>query len=539
MKWKKLLKSTAFTVIATAAWFSAGRIDASAEISQDSVTVDTEKQQMIVKLDENDKEVIISVATKGKKNGNITFKMSQWDVHEVNGAAEVKVDLSKLSNIKDNFIAVKTENMGTPFIVRIPAAAKVNVITYNAEKNELDFKAGDKKSTAKAATYFQYKTIYGDWSESKELTDGKKADIFQNFQHQGAGIYLRTSATKSGEALTPNTGDYKNVYDAQNINTKLDVYDSGTFPGKITKINIAKRANGPSVPVQYGAGTVTIPKAVEYRVLIKKDNDTDKYEFKTFDTDTETTSNNGESEVKIIETSDTSKATKDVTVDGLLSVSGKPAQSGASGFLEVRTAGKANDSSPKKAKCASNWTRVAIEVSAPLTNEELGGDEIIEAANTPNEKVDNGKYGDAGVNNAIICKDNKKLVTVAYGATPSATPSETSDPTPLVKGTVRFTNISNDPYQIVFSKDKVDSIDDLDTKNAQTLAARGSSASKMLNCTNIEDGSYVYIRKAGSQSTKTWAGIYRLFGVVDFPKTVPTETPTPTEIPETSETPTV
>ena len=140
MRLKKLLQGTAFTVLATAVCLAAGKTDASAQISQDSVTVDTDKQQMIVKPETGDKEVVISVAKKGKKRGNITFKMSQWDVHDVNGAKEVKVDLSKLSNVKDNFIAVKTEDMDTPFIVRIPAAAKVNVITYNAEKHELDFR---------------------------------------------------------------------------------------------------------------------------------------------------------------------------------------------------------------------------------------------------------------------------------------------------------------------------------------------------------------------------------------------------------------
>lgn len=513
MRLKKLLQGTAFAVLATAACLGTGKTDASAQVSKDSVTVDTDKQQMIVTPEADDKEVIINVAKKGKKKGNITFKMSQWDVHDVNGAKEVKIDLSKLNNVKENFIAVKTEDMANPFIVRIPAAAKVNVITYNAEKNELDFKAGTKKSDAKAAESFQYRTPYGSWSKPETLTDGKISGIFKKYQYQGLGIYLRTPATKAKETLTPNDGDYKNVYDAQN-NTKLQVYDSGSFPGKITKLNIAKQAKGPSVPVQYGAGTVTIPKAVEYRVLIKN-SETETYEFKQFKVNGET--KDGEpanSETETIKTADKFKATTNVKVADLLSMSdGTPATSGAIGILEVRTASKVNDSSPKKAKCASNWTRVAIQVTSPFTDDELGGDNVIASASCIVASVGAVDIQYAKIYKVGVDKDGKKtfqtLVAATYGSI---------DETTRNKGTVRFTNIGNDSYQIVVSKTKIDSdsIDQLDTKNVKTLAARGSSASKMLNWTNIEDGSYIYIRKAGNQSTKTWAGVYRLFGVVDF-----------------------
>lgn len=514
MRLKKLLQGTAFTVLATAACLATGKTDASAQISPDNVKVDTDKQQMIVTPETGDKEVVISVAKKGKKRGNITFKMSQWDVHDVvNGATEVKVDLSKLSNVKDNFIAVKTEDMDTPFIVRIPAAAKVNVITYNAEKHELDFKAGDKKSYAKAAEKFQYRTPYSSWSEPEKLTDGKKADIFRKYQYQGLGVYLRTPATKDKDTpLTPNNGDYKNVYDAKNLDTKLSVYDSGSFPGKITKLNIAKQAKGPSVPVQYGAGTVTIPKAVEYRVLIKN-SETNTYSFKKFTVNTET--KDGEpanTETKTIETADKSRATKDFPVAKLLSTSDTTlATSGAIGVLEVRTASKENDSNPKRAKCASNWTRVPIEVTAPFTDDELGGEATIASANsiiaTGSATATDIEYG-GGVRWAKIMKDGKQVVAVTYGTCSNG------------KGTVRFTNIGDDSYQIVVSENTVSSIDDLDTKNAKTLAARGSSATKILNLTNVNDGYYIYIRRAGNQSKKVWAGVYTLLGVVDFPKKV-------------------
>lgn len=520
MKAKKLLQGTGFAVLTAVACLGTSTTDASAQVSTADVKVDTDKQQMIVTPESDDKEVIISVAKKGKKKGKITFKMAQWDVHDVKGASEVKVDLSKLNNVKENFIAVKTEDMTKPFIVRIPAAAKVNVITYNAEKHELNFKAGAKKSYAKAAESFQYRTPYGSWSESEALIEGKKADIFSKYQYQGLGIYLRTPATKSGETLTPNNGDYKNVYDASNIDTKLDVYDSGSFPGKITKVNIAKQAKGPSVPVQYSAGTLTLPKKVEYRVLIK-DNNADTYSFKTFTSTKAAIEGEPETiETKTIKIADKYQATKNVPVSDLLStVQNEQAAPGAVGILEVRTVSKVDDNNPKKAKCASNWTRVVIEMTSPLTDEELGGAERIASASSiiASGSATGDSYGGAGIQAARIFKitDDKSIaiVTVSYG---TATYDKT---TSKWKGTVRFTNIGDDSYQIVVSDKKVDSIDDLDTKSVKTLSARGSSASKMLSLANVEDGSYIYIRKAGNQSKKTWAGVYKLFGRVDVPKT--------------------
>ena len=219
-----------------------------------------------------------------------------------------------------------------------------------------------------------------------------------------------------------------------------------------------------------------------------------KYEFKEFqktEGDTTITTN--------IEETNATKATTGVKVDTLLSTAAEPATTGAVGILEVRTKAKANDSSPKKAKCASKWTRINLEVTAPLTDKELGDEATITSACTIDAATSGGiKYA------VVVEKDSagveRKLVTVAYGAS---------------EKTIRFTNIGSDDYQILVSKEEVDDISKLPATGAKTLAA-GNVSTKIVNLTNVEQGSYIYIRKAGNQSKKKWAGVYRLFGVVDY-----------------------
>lgn len=529
MKKKKVLRGTAFAVLAVTAWLGTGKADASAQILDTDITnvakvkVDTDAQQMKITPEASDKEVLISIAKKGKKRDSKTkttktvFKMSQWDVHDTNGQT-VTVDLSKLSNTRENFIAVKTEDMKDPFIVRIPAVDKVNVITYNAQSNELEFKAGSKKDSATPVSSFQYKTPYSGWIKGESLTEGK-ATVFSKYQYQGLGIYLRTPATKTDEALTlNNSDDYKDVYNSDSIDTKLNVYDAGSFAGKITKINIAKRANGPSVPVQYTANTVTLPKAVEYRVLIKNG---DTYAFKEWKV-TATTD-------KTIKEADKSKSTPNVKITDLLGATTQ----GIEGILEVRTASKSN-SNPKLAKCASNWTRIAMEVAGPLSNELISFHEVndtkVETATTTTienkrVKVTTTTWGGLGVKNAMIVKIGSDGKPVTQGDKPVALVTVDYSAAALINdnwvGTVKFTNLGSDAYQIVVSdktNDKTVEEAKNDINSLVTTGAKTLSAKRTLSWTHIKDRSYIYICKAGNQSKKTWAGAYSYLGRVDVPK---------------------
>ncbi|MCI9077423.1 MAG: hypothetical protein HFH68_00685 [Lachnospiraceae bacterium] len=499
MRIKGLLQGIAVIATAIVAWSGAGSANASADIGINAVRVDTEEQQVIVTPKASDKEVLFGIAKKGynRKTGKTIFKVTAWDVHDTNGTGEVKIDLSKLNATKENFIAVMTGDMDKPFIIKIPAADKVNILTYNAEKHELDYKAGISRRDAIAVKSFEYRIPGGKWSEPQEMDNGVKKDIFEEYQYQGASLYIRTCAKNETE-LKPDTY-YSNVYDANNLDNKLEVYVSGTLPGKIAKLNIAKQANGPAVSVQYTAGTLTLPKAAEYRVLIKDQNNV--YSFKEFDV-----MENGQVTGKeTVVLTNASSVTKGVRIDTILGTESNPATSGAAGILEIRTKAKENSSSPKKARCASKWTRINLEITAPLTDDELGGAAIIATSSVVGEAVSGG----AGIVNAIIVDDGRKVVSVQYGDSSKGTDGKW-------KGTIRFTNIGSDDYQIIASAEEVTDVTKLQT-GAKVLAA-GNVSTKIVNLTNVEDGSYIYIRKAGNQSQKKWVGVYRLFGRADIPK---------------------
>lgn len=499
MRIRRLLQGSAVAVLSVLAWAGAGAADTSASIDISKVSVDTKAQQVIVTPGAGDKEVLFSIAKKGsnKKTGKTTFKMSAWDVHDVNGSGNIKMDLSKLNATKENFIAVMTGDMDKPFIIKIPASNKVNVLTYNAQNHELEFKAGDSKRNAVAATSFEYRTPSGKWSETQNLVNGVIKDIFKEYQYQGASLYLRTCNVQKD--LVVDTY-YSNVYDASNLDNKLEVYEAGKLPGKISKLNIAKQANGPSVSIQYTAGTLTLPKAAEYRILIKGQDDS--YTFKEFDV---TKDGQAAGKERLVST-DATKVTKGVRIDTMLGTMDNPATSGAIGILEVRTKAKENNSSPKKAKCASKWTRINLEITAPLTNEELGGDAIITTACA----VGDATSGGAGIANAVILKEGKKVVSVQYG--------DSSEKDGVWKGKIRFTNIGDDEYQIIAVENEVQDIAELEKEKGAITLAAGSSSTKIANLSDVKDKSYIYIRKAGNQSKKKWVGVYRLFGRADIPK---------------------
>lgn len=141
-----------------------------------------------------------------------------------------------------------------------------------------------------------------------------------------------TGAKEGGTDTDP----YSAIKDGQvDINTvknatadMVDVYNIGKLPGKEIKLNIAKQANGPSVPVDYKKGTVTINKNLEYRII---------------------------KETGIVSHSAIgSKSVKDVSE--LLGAS-DGASAVSSGVVEVRKAALTKG----KGKSASKWTRVRIE----------------------------------------------------------------------------------------------------------------------------------------------------------------------------------
>lgn len=322
MRIKRVLQGTALTVLTTIAWFSAGSVGASASVGIQDVEFDEEDISLEIKF--NGPELMTGIASVDR---NKKAKITAWDVYEPDedGTGKANIDLSKLNVIKDNYIAVMTNDMEKPFFIKIAAAAKKNRITFHGNTAKIS----EFKSDGKDIEDVEYRRVTDDWE-----TSGKISELdFSAYQYQGATLYLRVPGENKLESAGSNL---ENIKDGQVSFTpsgsttaeNAEVYNIGSLPGKETKLNIAKQANGPSVPVDYTKGTVTINKNLEFRVI--KESGTTTYNAV------------GSKEVK--------------TVAGLLEATAT-ARAEDLAILEVRKAAITNG----KGKCASKWTRVKIE----------------------------------------------------------------------------------------------------------------------------------------------------------------------------------
>lgn len=306
MRIKRVLQGTALTALAAAAWMGAGSADASAAVNP-GTGVEFDGTSLKITAENDDLEIMTSVAKVSTKG----VKISSWDVYEGNSAV---VDLSKLNVTKDNYIAIKTDD-APAFLVKIAATTKKTKVTIDKEKatiTKVDLSAG-------TADKVQVRTAVGSYGTAKAVGDWD----LSNYQYQGASLYVRIPAAPTA----PTIEEAKLDSAVKDDTTKYDVYDIGTLPGKEAKVNIAKQANGPSVPVDYVKGKVTIPNKTQYRVVVK-----------------------GTALASSSSAVTTQKDPKNVSE--LLNGAKKA-------ILEVRKAATTGK------KCASKWTRVVIE--APKT----------------------------------------------------------------------------------------------------------------------------------------------------------------------------
>ncbi len=323
MSIKRVLQGTALTAFAAIAWFGDGSANASASVSIQDVVFDEEDISLEVQF--SDTELMAGIANVDKKR---KAKVTAWDVYEPadgSNKGQAKIDLSKFNVTKDNYIAIMTNDMTIPLYIKVAAAAKKNSITFlNSTARISEFKAD-----GKSIQEIDYRRATDAWGAS-----GKISELdFSEYQYQGAALYVRK---KGINELSAAAGDYEKIKNGQvsvipvggTKEVSADVYNIGSLPGKETKLNIAKQANGPSVSVDYKKGTVTINKSLEYRVI--KESGTTTYNAV------------GSKEVK--------------AVAGLLEAT-ETAPKADTAILEVRKAAATNG----KGKCASKWTRVKIE----------------------------------------------------------------------------------------------------------------------------------------------------------------------------------
>lgn len=325
MRIKRVLQGTAVTAFAITAWLGAGSAGASAKV--DITNVKFDEQNISLEVNFTESELMAGIATVDK---NRKAKVKTWDVYEqdADNTGKAIIDLSKLNIVKDNYIAIMTNDMAEPLYVKLEATAKKNKITFHANTARIS----DFKSDSNNIEEIEYRRVTDSWSA--ECKGNINSLDFSEYQYQGATIYIRVPGTNALSKVTGTGADaYKDLINGQvDINTvknasaiPVNVYNIGKLPGKEIKLNIAKQANGPSVPVDYKKGTVTVNKGLEYRII--------------------------KSDGIVSYSAIGSKSVK--SVSELL----ESAKATSSGVIEVRKTAVTTG----KGKSASKWTRVKIE----------------------------------------------------------------------------------------------------------------------------------------------------------------------------------
>lgn len=326
MRIKRVLQGTALTALAAAAWMGAGTVDASAAEATDfpiakvngistsgAITINTENSGY--------KEIMFGVASYNKGKQTVKIADSAWDVYEVKDSKSISIDLSKLSFTKDNYIAIRSESTD-PIYIRIGASVTNQKTTYKAGKLDIQFKKTGENagSLDPKTTDLEYRTTYSSWNDFKY--NGSSEDMFTEYQSQGATLYVRAKASKSNSFT-----EVTKIKDA--AGKEYTFYTGPLMPGKESKVNIKKMANGPSVSANYVTGEVKVPNNTQYRVIAS-----------------------GCSFSDIADGSGNS-----ISIRNLLDLSDTTNKAATSGTIEVRK--KATSTKP-----ASKWTCVKIEIPA-------------------------------------------------------------------------------------------------------------------------------------------------------------------------------
>jgi hypothetical protein len=246
------MRKLIYSVLALGAAFSIAAVGNGASASAAAtVSIDTTTKLLTITSDTTGAtEAFFAVPTVATKKGTAkdctTLKVASWDVYDLTDK-KATIDLSSLSNTKDNYIEIKT-NKDEVQIYKISAVDASTVATFKADDATLTVKAGAKRSeaTVDAANY-------------EVLTkDGKDAlTTYATYQERGATLYAQTKAVKGdGNAIAAEA----KVYDVtdKNFTTPLVIKDGGKFAGKQAKVAIAKRANAPRITANYTNNTVTI-----------------------------------------------------------------------------------------------------------------------------------------------------------------------------------------------------------------------------------------------------------------------------------------
>lgn len=482
------------------------------------------------------------------KNGVVT--VSTWDTYDGDSAT---VDLSKLSNVKENYVVISTPGNGK-MIVKIPAAPKKIKAKFNAAEGVLEAGSGDTATaaklevstvaddgtvTTKSAGNYEFRTAYSSrwinveqeiWNDdSSKITSFKLTDL-SLYQQEGAKLFVRVKGTPT--KLTDD-GEGNEVW-AQSTSEKLKygdvdtgVYVAGTLPGKEAKVSIAAKAKGPKPTADYTKGTVKFAKDCEYRIATSekiyknKDNkeDTPEANLKeaTSAPTTPTTIKKLYEDVGIVLTGD------DVDLTNVEKAT-----------IEVRKAAKGT-------KAASKWGILDVELPKELTTAYYGLDadgktnKVYSDAEKTTEVTDEDEikkfaiiqgevdkvptsdelaavkkdepvpYGGKGVAESTFRESDSKpsVLKVEY-----TTSSKKADAQPAIQ----ITNSGDKTYEIVVKKE-TDA-----TKISDTDKPVKVTSKKPVTIKNVEDGACVFVRIAGDKKSTTWVTQYGNLGTIDVKK---------------------
>lgn len=469
---------TGALVLATAAVVSvvSPSTDASAAVlSETTVKVNAVNQTLTVKAS-GCKEVGFSVATVNAKTGIIKpVADSAWEWHDVEAGKDVVIDLSSLSNTKDNFVQVKTDTEER-MTIKIPAVNTKVKAAYDAAANTVTVLDTTTNKAGVAVTdKIEYKNKYGSWAEYTG------AAALESYTYKGAALTFRIAASASDAVAAKGADDAKIAYQVTKTETVEEpYYIASAFPGKEVKVSVKKLANGPKIAANYVKNTITIPKGAEYRIT--------SIDATALGTWTQLA---------------------DITKAEALDAATVAAKAGT---IEVRTKAVAGDDK-KAGKPASKVSRLSFD-AVEVFNAKI--------ADATKQLLLNG--------NSLTDIDVADVTVGDNGITVEYARDKKGNATGII-----ITNNTTDAYQVFVDKDakygagKTPVVPAGDVKavavGAATVKGETTTAKKVTiaKCDNAQ----IFIRKAGNAKSAVWATAYIGLGTVKFPA-VATPSPEPT-----------
>lgn len=478
-------------------------------------TVDGTTGVLTVSAANGAKEILVGTGKANVKKKTIT--VSNWDIYEPASDGSVKVDLSKLKNTVDNYLVLGTNTTNNVSIVKIPIAAKITKVKFDAKKAVLQAGYGANSSeaalkdlTVDTGAVFEYRTAYSDWTD---MVSNSKLPDFSFYQQNGSQLYVRLKGD-DGKGEGGNVDELKQDNDEKlsyNGQSEIPVYVAPHLPGKEVKVTIAAMAKGPSLTADFTNGTVKIPKNTEYRLVTDKTNTIYAGGAApapaASGSDTTTSS---PAPVAYVKTLSDGKAH---SVTDILTQAGATDEAIQTAALEVRKT--ETDKKP-----ASKWNRLMIQRQLPLEGQITVGGTIDVTAKPSGVPPQNPtqKYDGGGINKAEVHEDGKNVFTIEYATTGSKTKTNI----------IKITNIGKCSYELrVGGKD----LEAAPTEGKVTKIAAATTRAKTVTLKNVNDYSSIWIRRSGDKKTKNWATLWAKLGIVDYPYEVSPVTPAPSPSP--------